>query len=128
MIARHSALRCVNSALAVDLRGQVNAESMGWSQVAGVGGQLDFFRGAGLTLDGLRIVVLASTTSKGESRIVASHPPGSVITATRYDVDAVVTEHGIAMLRNQTDEARARAVIEVADSGARKTLRSERFG
>ena len=126
--ARHSALRCVNSALAVDLRGQVNAESMGWSQVAGVGGQLDFFRGAGLTLDGLRIVVLASTTSKGESRIVASHPPGSVITATRYDVDAVVTEHGIAMLRNQTDEARARALIEVADSGARKTLRSERFG
>lgn len=128
VIARHSGLRCVNSALAVDLRAQVNAESLGWSQVAGVGGQLDFFRGAGLTPDGLRILVLGSTTSKGESRVVASHPPGSVITATRYDIDVVVTEHGIAWLRDRSDEARARALIEVADPGARETLRAERFG
>jgi len=128
VIARHRSLRCINSALAVDLHAQINAESLGWSQVAGVGGQLDFFRGAGMAPDGLRILVLASTTSKGDSRIVASHPPGSVITATRYDVDVVITEHGIAWLRDRSDEARARALIEVADPAARDALHAERFG
>ena len=128
VIARHSRMRCINSALAVDLRSQVNAESLGWSQVAGVGGQLDFFRGAGLAEDGLRIIVLGSTTSAGESRIVATHPPGTVITATRYDIDVVVTEHGVAWLRDRTDEDRARALIEVADPPHREALRRERFG
>jgi len=59
-IAEHDQLRCINSAFAVDLRGQVNAESFGWAQTAGVGGQLDFFRGAGLRDDALRIIALAS--------------------------------------------------------------------
>ena len=127
VIARHDKMRCINSAMAVDLRSQINAETLGWSQVAGVGGQLDFFRGAGLRDDALRIIVLASTTSKGENRIVASHPPGSVITATRYDIDAVVTEHGIAWLRDQTDEARARALIQVADPRHRDSLQRARF-
>ncbi|MCS5638130.1 MAG: hypothetical protein NZ990_16540 [Myxococcota bacterium] len=128
VIARHDNLRCINSALAVDLRGQVNAETLGWSQVAGVGGQLDFFRGAGLCDDALRIIVLGSTTSSGESRIVASHAPGAVVTATRYDIDLVVTEHGSAWLRNQTDEARAKALIEVADPAHREALDRSRFG
>jgi 4-hydroxybutyrate CoA-transferase len=128
VIARHDKLRCINSAMAVDLRGQVNAETLGWSQVAGVGGQLDFFRGAGLRDDALRIIVLGSTTSGGESRIVVSHPPGAVVTATRYDIDLVVTEHGSAWLRNQTDEARARALIEVAEPAHREALTRSRFG
>ena len=126
-IAQHDSLRCINSALAVDLRGQVNAESFGWQQTAGVGGQLDFFRGAGLRDDALRIVVLASQTSKGQSRIVAGHPPGSVITATRYDVDVVVTEHGAAWLRDRTDEERARALLAVAHPHHREALEKERF-
>ena len=126
-IAQHDSLRCINSALAVDLRGQVNAESFGWQQTAGVGGQLDFFRGAGLRDDALRIVVLASQTSKGQSRIVAGHPPGSVITATRYDVDVVVTEHGTAWLRDRTDEERARALAAVAHPHHREALEKERF-
>ncbi|UCE87047.1 MAG: hypothetical protein JSU66_04750, partial [Deltaproteobacteria bacterium] len=70
-IAQHDSLRCINGALSVDLRGQVNAESFGWQQTAGVGGQLDFFRGAGLRDDALRIIVLGSETSRGQSRIVA---------------------------------------------------------
>jgi len=127
VIARHSQLRCINSALAVDLRSQVNAETLGWSQVAGVGGQLDFFRGAGMAKNGLRIIVLGSSTSRGESRIVASHAPGSVVTATRYDVDVVITEHGVAWLKDQTDEARARALIEVADPAHREALFRARF-
>ncbi len=128
VVARHDKMRCINSAMAVDLRSQVNAETIGWNQVAGVGGQLDFFRGAGLRSDALRIIALGSTTSKGESRIVASHPAGSVVTATRYDVDVVITEHGIAWLRDQTDEARARALIEIADPAHREGLRQARFG
>jgi acyl-CoA hydrolase len=128
VIARHHKLRCINSALAVDLRSQVNAESLGWSQVAGVGGQLDFFRGAGLAHDGLRIIVLGSTTSGGETRIVAAHPPGAVITATRYDIDVVITEHGVAWLKDQTDERRARALIEVASPPHRDELTRLRFG
>ena len=76
-IAQHDNLRCINSALSVDLRGQVNAESFGWQQTAGVGGQLDFFRGAGLRDDALRIITLASQTSKGLPRIVSGHPAGS---------------------------------------------------
>lgn len=127
-IAEHDRLRCVNSALAVDLRGQVNAETIGREQASGVGGQLDFFRGAGLRDDALRIIVLGSTTSRGETRIVDAHPPGTVITATRYDIDVVVTEHGAAWLRDQTDEARARALIAVADPSHRVALERARFG
>jgi 4-hydroxybutyrate CoA-transferase len=125
-IAEHDCLRCINSALSVDLRGQVNAESFGWRQTAGVGGQLDFFRGAGLRDDALRIIVLASETSRGQSRIVPGHPPGSVVTATRYDVDVVVTEQGPAWLRDRTDEERARALVAVAHPRHRAALEKER--
>ncbi len=125
-IAEHDTLRCINSALSVDLRGQVNAESLGWRQTAGVGGQLDFFRGAALRDDAQRIIVLASETSKGASRIVSGHPPGSVITATRYDVDVVVTEHGAAWLRDRTDEERARALTAIAHPRHREALERER--
>jgi 4-hydroxybutyrate CoA-transferase len=122
IIARHHRMRCINSALAVDLHGQVNAETLGRSQVAGVGGQLDFLRGAGLADDGLRIITLASVTSSGASRIVIGHPPGSVVTATRYDVDLVVTEHGAAPLRDRSDAERARALIAIADPAHRGEL------
>jgi 4-hydroxybutyrate CoA-transferase len=126
-IAEHHQLRCINSALAVDLRGQVSAETLAYEQVAGVGGQLDFLRGAGLREDSLRIIALASTTSRGAPRIVAGHPPGTVCTASRYDVDVVVTEQGIAWMRDRTDEERARALIAVAHPDHRKELESERF-
>jgi acyl-CoA hydrolase len=127
-IAEHDRLRCINGALAVDLRGQVNAETLGVEQVAGVGGQLDFLRGAGLRDDALRIVALPSTTSRGESRIVAGHPPGAVVTATRYDVDVVVTEFGTAWLRDRTDEERARQLVAVAHPRHRAALERARFG
>ncbi|MCP5056546.1 MAG: hypothetical protein GY937_07425 [bacterium] len=125
-VAEHDNLRCINSALAVDLRGQVNAETLGAEQVAGVGGQLDFLRGAGLRDDSLRIILLPSSTSRGEPRIVAGHPPGAVITATRYDVDVVITEHGTAWLRDRTDEERARALIAIAHPEHRAGLEKER--
>jgi acyl-CoA hydrolase len=128
LIAEHDRLRCINSALAVDLRGQVNAETLGFEQVAGVGGQLDFLRGAALREDSLRIIALASTTSRGRARIVAGHPPGTVCTASRYDVDAVVTEYGVAWMRDRTDEERARSLIAIAHPDHREGLQRERFG
>ncbi len=124
-IALHGSLRCVNSAISVDLHGQVDAETIRGEQVAGVGGQLDFFRGAGLVDDGLRIIALESTAGGGRhSRIVRSLGPGSVVTSTRYDVDYVVTEHGIARLAGRTDEERRRALIDVADPAHRDALRN----
>lgn len=124
VIAQHDSLRCVNSAIAVDLRGQVNAETIGGEQVAGVGGQLDFFRGAGLREDGLRIVMLESTAAQGRiSRIVGSFGDRAVITSTRYDVDYVITEYGTARLVGRTDEQRARALVDIAHPDHREALR-----
>ncbi|MEB2344303.1 MAG: hypothetical protein OZ948_06150 [Deltaproteobacteria bacterium] len=123
-VARHATLRCINSAISVDLRGQVDAETIRGEQVAGVGGQLDFFRGAGLVDDALRIIAIESTAAGGKhSRIVRSLPERAVVTSTRYDVDYVVTEHGIARLAGRTDEQRARALIEVAHPDFRDALR-----
>ncbi len=123
IIAQNSLLRCINSAFQVDLLGQVNAETVGGFQVAGVGGQLDFFRGAALREDAATIIVLDSTTSDGAvSRIVPSFEPGSVVTSTRYDIDYVVTEHGVAQMRGKTSKERAHALISVAHPSFREGL------
>jgi 4-hydroxybutyrate CoA-transferase len=125
VVARNPLVRCINSAFQVDLLGQVNAETIGGFQVAGVGGQLDFFRGAGLAEDGLSIVVLDSTTSDGSrTRIVPAFEPGSVVTSTRYDVDYVVTEHGAALLRGATTKERALGLIGIAEPAFREELES----
>ena len=122
-IAKNPAVRCINSAFQVDLLGQVNAETLGGFQVAGVGGQLDFFRGAALADDGLSIVVLDSTTSdESRSRIVPSFEPGSVVTSTRYDVDYIVTENGVAQMRGKTTLERARHLIGIAHEKFREEL------
>lgn len=122
-IARNPAIRCINSAFQVDLLGQVNAETLDGFQVAGVGGQLDFFRGAALNDDALSIIVLDSTTSdEGRSRIVPSFPPGSVVTSTRYDVDYVVTENGAARMRGRTTRERALALVSVSHEKFREEL------
>jgi 4-hydroxybutyrate CoA-transferase len=113
----------VNSAFEVDLLGQVNAETIGGFQVAGVGGQLDFLRGAALTEDALTIIVLDSTTSdEKRSRVVTALGPGTVVTSTRYDVDYVVTENGVAQMRGRTTQERARALIDVAHPKFRDEL------
>ncbi len=112
------------SAFQVDLLGQVNAETVGGFQVAGVGGQLDFLRGASLAEDALAIIVLDSTTSDGSvSRIVPALERGAVVTSTRYDVDYVITEHGAAQMRGQTTRERARALVEIAHPKFREDLR-----
>jgi 4-hydroxybutyrate CoA-transferase len=122
-IAQNPSVRCINSAFQVDLLGQVNAETLGGFQVAGVGGQLDFFRGAALAEDGLSIIVLDSTTSdESRTRIVPAFEPGSVVTSTRYDVDYIVTENGVAQMRGRTTAERAQALIGVAHEKFRDEL------
>lgn len=126
VIGQHDAMVSINSALQVDLMGQVNAETMGRDQFSGVGGQVDFIRGASRSRGGRSIVALPSTAAKGTiSRIVASLDPGSAVTTSRNDVHYVVTEYGIAELRGKTLRERARALIGIAHPDFREALARE---
>ncbi|MCE7928029.1 MAG: acetyl-CoA hydrolase/transferase family protein [Chloroflexi bacterium CFX7] len=126
VIAQNRDLRCVNSAVEVDLAGQVNAEMVQGTQFSGVGGQLDFFRACRLGEDSLSILAIESTAAEGRvSRIVPWIPERHVVTSSRYDVDVVVTEHGVAWLRDRSTRERARGLIEVAAPEHRARLVEE---
>ena len=104
----------VNSAVQVDLFGQVNAEMIRGRQVSGTGGAVDFFRGAALSTGGRSIVALPATAARGKtSRIVARLDGPGVATALRTDCDFVVTEYGVAALASRTVEERAEALLEI---------------
>jgi acetyl-CoA hydrolase len=110
----------VNSAIEVDLSGQVNAEYVG-RFVGGVGGQVDFVRGARAAARGRSIIVLRSRTGSGIPRIVAGLSGGTVTTA-RSDVDIIATEWGVAELADKTLRQRAKALIAIADPRDREAL------
>ena len=115
VLARIENLRAINTVIEVDLYGQANAEMIGGRFVSGTGGLADFVRGARLAPGGRSILALLATASKGTiSRIVPVLPTGTVTSVLRGDADYVVTEHGVAELRNRTVEERARALIAVA--------------
>lgn len=114
-------LTAINSALSVDLLGQVNGECLGGSQLSGVGGLPDFLRGARQSPGGRGIIALPACTPKGESRIVPMLPSGPVSLA-RVDADCIVSEHGVADLRHLDVHARARALIGIADPRHRDAL------
>jgi 4-hydroxybutyrate CoA-transferase len=102
----------VNSAVEIDLFGQVNAEVAGGRQISGTGGSVDFMRGAKASVGGKSIVAMNATAKAGTvSRIVSKV---ELVTALRTDVDIVVTEYGIAQLRNLPVDARAKALVEIA--------------
>ena len=106
----------INSALQIDLMGQVVADTMGPMQFTGIGGQVDFVRGAARSKGGKAIIALPSTAKKGTvSRIVAKVADGAAITTMRADVDYVVTEHGVAHLRGKTLSERAHLLLDIAD-------------
>jgi len=116
----------VNSAIEVDLAGQVNAESLGDRQVAGIGGQFDFVEGAYWAPGGRSVVALASTGRGGDaSRIVARLPAGARVTTPRHLTDCIVTEFGRADLRGRSVEQRARALIGLAHPRFREGLERE---
>jgi 4-hydroxybutyrate CoA-transferase len=113
----------INSVLAVDLSGQANAEMLSGQQVSGTGGLLDFVRGARLSKGGRSILALPSTAAGGKaSRIVPRLGEGDVVSCPRADADVVVTEHGIARLRNKSIDERAEALIAIAAPALRDEL------
>jgi acyl-CoA hydrolase len=116
----------VNSAIEVDLTGQVNAESLGDRQVAGVGGQFDFVEGASWAPGGRSIIALPSTGRSGQvSRIVARLSARAKVTTPRHLTDCVVTEFGRADLRGRSVEERARSLIALAHPRFREPLERE---
>ncbi|HEX6312724.1 MAG TPA: acetyl-CoA hydrolase/transferase C-terminal domain-containing protein [Acidimicrobiia bacterium] len=127
IIASNRNMVTINGALAVDLLGQVTADTIGSRQFSGIGGHEDFVSGGSIGLDDRSIVCLPSVTRLGEtevSRIVATLPPGTAVTTPRHVVDVVVTEHGAAELAGRTVAERAEALVEVAAPFARDELRA----
>lgn len=123
-IARLERFVSINSAIEVDLGGQVNGEAIGGRQVSGVGGSLDFVEGARYSPGGMSIIALRST-ARGTSRIVSRLGAGTPVSIPRFAADVVVTEHGIARLAGLDLEARAAALIAIAAPGHRAALRDE---
>ena len=122
-IARNERMVAINSALEVDLTGQVCADSIGHKLYSGIGGQLDFVRGAARSKGGKSIIALPSTASGGEiSRIVAGLRPGAGVVTTRGDVHFVATEYGVADLFGASIRDRAAALISIAHPAFREQL------
>jgi acetyl-CoA hydrolase len=123
VIARHDNMVAINSALSVDLTGQVNSDSIGRRVYSGFGGQLDFIRGAARSRGGRPIIALPSTAQEGRfSRIVETLADGAGVVTTRADVHYVVTEHGVAALHGRSLRERARALLAIADPRFRPGL------
>ncbi len=116
VIAQNDRMVAINSAIQVDLTGQVCADSIGTKPYSGFGGQVDFIRGAARSKGGKPIIALPSTAKNGTvSRISPMLDPGAGVVTTRADVHYVVTEHGIAYLHGKTLRQRAEALIAIAD-------------
>lgn len=126
VIRKNEYVVAINSALEVDLTGQVVADSIGAKIYSGIGGQMDFIRGAALSPGGLPIIALPSTASRGNvSRITSAIKAGAGVVTTRGHVHWVVTEHGAVDLFGKTLRARAEALIGIAHPDFRAELRRE---
>jgi len=123
VIAQNERMVAINSAIQVDLTGQVCADSIGTTPFSGFGGQLDFIRGSARSKGGKPIIALPSTARHGAvSRIVPVLDPGAGVVTSRGDVHYVVTEHGVAYLWGKTLRQRAEALIAIADPRFRDEL------
>lgn len=117
----------INSAIEVDITGQVCADSIGTKFYSGVGGQMDFIRGASLSEGGKPIIALPSTTNKGESKIVSILKQGAGVVTTRAHVRYIVTEYGIADLYGKTIKERLKAMISIAHPDHREQIEREAY-
>ena len=127
LISRNRKMVTINSALCIDLYGQVVADTIGSRQYSGIGGHEDFISATGLELEDRSLVCLPSTAKSAGtviSRIVAALPEGWVITTPRHQLDVVVTEFGAAELRGGTVRERALALAEIAHPDFRDELRA----
>lgn len=126
VIAKNDNLVSINSCVQIDLLGQVVSESIGPVQISGVGGQIDFIRGASMSRGGRSILAMNSTAAGGKvSKIVPFIDQWSAVTTSRNDVQYIVTEYGIAELRGHTMRDRARSLIEIAHPNFRDSLKEE---
>jgi len=131
IIRRNPKVTAINSAIEIDLTGQVCADSIGMYQYSGVGGQMDFIRGASLSEGGKPIIAMPSITNKGISKINPFLKEGASVTTTRAHVHYVATEYGVVNLFGKSLQQRAKALISIAHPNHRETLEMEakkRFG
>lgn len=129
LIRKNPKVCAINSALEIDLTGQVCADSIGHAMYSGIGGQLDFIRGAALSPGGKAIIALPSTAAKGAvSRITAELKPGAGVVTTRGHVQYVATEYGVVNLRGLNLRERAEALIGIAHPDFRAELRRAAAG
>ena len=126
VIAKNYRMISINSCLEVDLMGQVASETIGMRQYSGIGGQIDFIRGASMGREGKSIIAMRSTAAGGTiSRIKPFLTPGSAVSTTRNDVNYIVTEYGIAHLKGRTLQHRAEDLIKIAHPDFRPALIEE---
>lgn len=122
IIMQNPKMVAINSAIEVDVTGQVCADSIGSHMYSGVGGQMDFIRGASLSEGGKAIIALPSITKKGISRIVPTLKPGAGVVTTRAHIHYVVTEYGVANLYGKTIKERVKALVNIAHPDHRETI------
>ncbi|MFO7257799.1 MAG: acetyl-CoA hydrolase/transferase C-terminal domain-containing protein [Bacteroidota bacterium] len=127
IIRQNPKTTAINSAIEVDLTGQVCADSIGEYMYSGVGGQMDFMRGASLSEGGKPIIAMPSVTSKGQSKIVPYLQKGAGVVTTRAHAHYVVTEYGIAYLYGKSIAERAKELIRIAHPDHREQLNRECF-
>jgi acyl-CoA hydrolase len=131
IIAQNPMVTAINSALQVDLTGQINADSLGTKHYSGVGGQVDFVYGASRSKGGKAIIAMPSVTHKGVSKISPTLLPGAGVVTSRFHVHWFVTEYGAVNLYGRSMQERARLIISVAHPAHREALDKaayERFG
>jgi len=122
VIMQEDNIVAINSCVQVDLMGQVASESIGPMQISGVGGQVDFVRGAAMAKNGRAIIAMPSTVKGKTSKIVANLDEGAAVTTSRNDVDYIVTEYGIAKLKGKTLRDRSKALIKIAHPDFQREL------
>ncbi len=127
IIMQNPKMVSINSAIEVDVTGQVCADSIGMRMYSGVGGQMDFIRGASISEGGKPIIALPSVTNKGRSRIVPFLQPGAGVVTTRAHVHYVVTEYGVANLYGKTIKQRIKALVNIAHPDHRENIERHYF-
>jgi acyl-CoA hydrolase len=127
IIRQNPKMVAINSAVEIDVTGQVCADSIGTKLFSGVGGQMDFIRGASLSEGGKAIIAIPSQTNKGISRIVPFLNKGAGVVTTRAHVHYVVTEYGVAELYGKTIKQRIKALVNIAHPNHRERIEREYF-
>jgi acyl-CoA hydrolase len=127
IIRQNPKVTAINSAIEIDVTGQVCADTIGKYQYSGVGGQMDFIRGASLSKDGKAIIAMPSITAKGISKITPFLKEGAGVTTTRAHVHYVATEYGVVNLFGKSLKQRAKALISIAHPNFREELEREAY-